>query len=454
MMDRRRAFWATLLCLLTALSALARAEVATIILGRDPEPPYCVQAPGGLVQSFWMVEHQTTPVRVEYFLQDPSRTINLEHQTYPGNTGLTISRSFIVPVGCADGKYWIRVEYWSVEGGNEANAEVTFYVCSQTGNICVTKLADANCNGWLEPDTDTPVQGWRICLTTPFGDQICRATSSDGRTCLFGIPLGEYVIEEPPVSGWEAIGPTTFHSTLQSGVLANVTFLNRSRAVCYHACCLPDEPCAVLLRTDCEAREGTWQQYQGSCDPNPCPGTCCDPATGECAMSLQMHCPLLKTWHGDWLSCTPSPCSPQLSMCCFEATGACALTYQSDCQVPNTWHWIPGTTSCTPNPCETDSAVDPTEAAGPVGLAVFPNPSAGAATLTFRLPEAGHANLEVFDASGRSVRVVFDGPQPRGVHAAEWDGNSEAGVSVPAGVYFVRLSTAHGRVSTPVIVVN
>ena len=74
-----------LLCAVVVVPALAQ-RVATITLGRDPEPPYCVQNPGGTVQIFWNIQHTTTPRKVEYFLQDPTRTINLEHQTYNGNT--------------------------------------------------------------------------------------------------------------------------------------------------------------------------------------------------------------------------------------------------------------------------------------------------------------------------------------------------------------------------------
>jgi flagellar hook assembly protein FlgD len=54
----------------------------------------------------------------------------------------------------------------------------------------------------------------------------------------------------------------------------------------------------------------------------------------------------------------------------------------------------------------------------------------------------------------RSVRVIASGLVGRGLHTAEWDGKTEAGMSVPAGVYFVRLSTGQGRLAEPMIVLR
>jgi hypothetical protein len=47
-------------------TAFADAEIAAITLARDPEPPFCVANPGGVVDISWDIEHTTTPNRVEY----------------------------------------------------------------------------------------------------------------------------------------------------------------------------------------------------------------------------------------------------------------------------------------------------------------------------------------------------------------------------------------------------
>jgi hypothetical protein len=186
---------------------------ATISLGRDPEPPMCVQNPGGVIDITWNIEHTTTPNYVYYKLEDPTRTIILEDQTYPGSTGITVNRQWTVPAGSVDGKYWVRVEYWSFEAGNEANAEVTFYVCMDTGTICAEKWEDIDgdddCDG-----LDSTLEGWWLCLTTPLGDSFCKQTGPDGRVCWNDLPYGDYTVYEVDVPGWDPVGPTFYDVTL------------------------------------------------------------------------------------------------------------------------------------------------------------------------------------------------------------------------------------------------
>jgi hypothetical protein len=75
-----------------------------------------------------------------------------------------------------------------------------------------------------------------------------------------------------------------------------------------------------------------------------------------------------------------------------------------------------------------------------------PNPSAGLTRFEWTLPEHAHVRLSVFDAGGRLVRVVVDGPLEAGAHAAEWDGRDGRGSLASAGVYFARIE-AGGRVA-------
>ena len=71
--------------------------------------------------------------------------------------------------------------------------------------------------------------------------------------------------------------------------------------------------------------------------------------------------------------------------------------------------------------------------------AVYPNPTAGGATVAFSA--LGEARVEVFDALGRRVAVLHDGPA-----AADATAAFDASALAP-GVYVVRL-TADGRVSS------
>jgi hypothetical protein len=198
---------------------------ATISLGRDPEPPMCVLNPGGVIDISWNIEHTTTPNYVYYKLEDPTRTIIYEDQTYPGSTGITINRQWTVPAGAPDGKYWIRVEYWSFEAGNEANAEVTFYVCSETGGVCAEKWEDTDENLAHGPG-DTPLSGWWICLETPLGDTYCKQTDVNGEVCWYDLPLGDYRIYENLLPGWVAIHPESYEFTLTGDPIPPFIFLN------------------------------------------------------------------------------------------------------------------------------------------------------------------------------------------------------------------------------------
>jgi hypothetical protein len=72
-------------------------------------------------------------------------------------------------------------------------------------------------------------------------------------------------------------------------------------------------------------------------------------------------------------------------------------------------------------------------------LAVEPNPSRGACTLSFSLASVSEGTLEIFDTGGRRVRVLERGMLARGSHEARWDGRGEDGRAAPAGVYFARL---------------
>jgi DNA-binding beta-propeller fold protein YncE len=85
------------------------------------------------------------------------------------------------------------------------------------------------------------------------------------------------------------------------------------------------------------------------------------------------------------------------------------------------------------------------QAAAPAVLTfapVTPNPSRGAATLRFGLPQRTRVTLEIFDLQGRRVRTVFDGERTAGWHSLSWKGDGESGGSVGAGLYFARLKAA------------
>ncbi len=76
-----------------------------------------------------------------------------------------------------------------------------------------------------------------------------------------------------------------------------------------------------------------------------------------------------------------------------------------------------------------------------------PNPSRNGATLRLALPAASHVRLAIFDAAGREVRVLADGPMSAGTKSFAWDGADAAGRATASGLFFARLET-DGRMLT------
>lgn len=77
-------------------------------------------------------------------------------------------------------------------------------------------------------------------------------------------------------------------------------------------------------------------------------------------------------------------------------------------------------------------------------LRAMPNPSSDSSRIAFTLPTAGPVSVRIFDATGRLVRTVLEGELPAGEAVVEWDGRSDQGEAVAAGVYFSRVGSVAG----------
>ncbi|MCA9754404.1 MAG: S8 family serine peptidase [Candidatus Eisenbacteria bacterium] len=83
-----------------------------------------------------------------------------------------------------------------------------------------------------------------------------------------------------------------------------------------------------------------------------------------------------------------------------------------------------------------------------------PNPMNSSTTLRFNLSNASDAALTIYDASGRLVRSLWNGPLASGVHQLNWDGRDDRGTEVEAGVYFYRLEAGAFTQSRRLLVVR
>jgi hypothetical protein len=102
-----------------------------------------------------------------------------------------------------------------------------------------------------------------------------------------------------------------------------------------------------------------------------------------------------------------------------------------------------------PTTVENGDTVIPS-AGSTLGLANYPNPFSGGTRISFILPEAGDASLEVYNLRGQKVRTLAGGNLGKGYHDYFWDGRDERGASVSSGIYLVRCgmgsATAYSKV--------
>jgi len=71
-----------------------------------------------------------------------------------------------------------------------------------------------------------------------------------------------------------------------------------------------------------------------------------------------------------------------------------------------------------------------------------PNPFNQQTQISFALPAAQQASLEVRNAAGQGVTTLAAGVFPAGIHAVTWDGRDAMGETVASGVYLCRLTGA------------
>ena len=77
-------------------------------------------------------------------------------------------------------------------------------------------------------------------------------------------------------------------------------------------------------------------------------------------------------------------------------------------------------------------------------LRAFPNPFHGSVEILYNSPASQDIQVALFDMSGRQVSRLFDGTVSGELRLA-WNGRSDSGEALPAGVYFARVT---GDVST------
>lgn len=75
-----------------------------------------------------------------------------------------------------------------------------------------------------------------------------------------------------------------------------------------------------------------------------------------------------------------------------------------------------------------------------IALAAGPNPALGHVNAAFALARAArHVDFAIYDASGRRVKTLINGPLAAGTQAVRWNGSDDGGRPVPSGIFFLKL---------------
>lgn len=88
------------------------------------------------------------------------------------------------------------------------------------------------------------------------------------------------------------------------------------------------------------------------------------------------------------------------------------------------------------------SSVEQTPSEVPADFALeqnYPNPFNPETSISFRIAEAGQAQLSIFNVRGQKVRTLADGYFTAGMHTLRWDGRDDLGRSVASGVFLYQL---------------
>jgi hypothetical protein len=84
----------------------------------------------------------------------------------------------------------------------------------------------------------------------------------------------------------------------------------------------------------------------------------------------------------------------------------------------------------------------------------YPNPFNPTTVISFSLPQATTARLEVYNILGERVATLIDEYLPAGDYRISWDGSLTDGEVAPSGIYFYRLSSDDHSITKKMLLVK
>ncbi len=111
--------------------------------------------------------------------------------------------------------------------------------------------------------------------------------------------------------------------------------------------------------------------------------------------------------------------------------------------------------SLAPPPCPRTTAVpeEPVAQTHP-WLACQPNPFNPTTHVYFEMPTAGRADLAIYSIDGRLVRTLIGAALPAGMHRAQWDGRSDAGLAQSSGIYLLQFQGPGVRAQEKLVLIR
>jgi flagellar hook assembly protein FlgD len=70
----------------------------------------------------------------------------------------------------------------------------------------------------------------------------------------------------------------------------------------------------------------------------------------------------------------------------------------------------------------------------------YPNPFNPTTHFSVDVPRAAAVDITVYDVLGRKIVTLMSGEQEAGYHVMEWDSKDGHGMTVPSGMYMVRMT--------------
>ena len=215
------------------------------------------------------------------------------------------------------------------------------------------------------------------------------------------------------------------------------------------ACCYGAGQCTI---TDPFACSGAYMGDWTSCDPDPCAnltGACCADAA-VCEIQLMSHCG--DVFLGVGTTCDPNPCEAIVGACCHD-NGFCQITLQVDCGGDT---YMGDRTVCDPSPCVPPSGVEsPLHGSTSLVLSTpHPTPTTGKIELSWSSPVGGFATLSLWDAGGRQRATLMEGELSAGFGSRSFALTDNAGRSLPAGVYWLKLHCGNEDATQKVVISN